>query len=151
MKKSEFKVVLAKELIKIISNTFSPTHGMDFQIKIKSNNIYFTFHRYGEDFHIYIFKNGNVQFKFKEFCHGDYICDYYQFEENDDFEKLIKVFKKDCKTLVKAFVNTPGFWHVLLDCFSLDPSILDMKMKRNDYKWLENFQLVKKECGLIYL
>ena len=56
MKKSEFKVVLAKELIKIISNTFSPTHGMDFQIKIKSNNIYFTFHRYGEDFHIYIFK-----------------------------------------------------------------------------------------------
>ena len=54
--------------------------------------------------------------------------------------KIVYGDVRKIETLVKAFVNTPGFWHVLLDCFSLDPSILDMKMKRNDDKWLENFQ-----------
>lgn len=148
MKKSEFKTSLAKELLKIIANVFSSTRSINYQMQIKSNNIYFTFHRYGEDFHIYIFKNGNVQFKFKEFCHEDFICDYYQFEEDENHEEFIKTFKKDCKMLLKEFVNVPGFWHVLLDYLSYDSSFLNMKMKRNDDQWIDNFKKITKDCGL---
>lgn len=148
MKKSEFKTIIAKELLKVMASVFSSTRAMDYRMQIKSNNIYFTFHRYGEDFHIYIYKDGNIQFKFKEFCHEDFICDYYQFNEEDNFELLIKSFKKDSKVLLKEFVDVPGFWHVLLDCLSLNPSFLDMKMKRNDDQWINNLKKIRKECGL---
>lgn len=144
MERKELKRKIVNEVLKCIQKQVVFNRSINYKMEVKAQNIYFWIHRYQTDFKVNIYADGNIQLKFNEVCHKEYTCDYYQFNEEDNLELLVRNFKKDMNILLKDFIEYPMSWHVIMDYLNQDDQFLDMKLLRNDDQWIKNYKSIRK-------
>lgn len=149
MKKLEFKNAMAEiamnATIKAILQNIGK--GATYKITMKSNNCYIALHRYDADLQILIFRNGNVALRFKEFCHGEDDIVYYEYDENDDHEALLKTAKKDLKMLISDYVSKKMDYHIFMDYLVSgwgNTDVPDIVLKRDDDAWVDWYKAIPR-------
>ncbi|MBR5636706.1 MAG: hypothetical protein IKW81_07265 [Pseudobutyrivibrio sp.] len=56
-------------------------------ITIKNNNHYIKFQAHCQGFAILVYRNGNIDFSIKEFCHGEHLEHLYEYTDDVDSQK----------------------------------------------------------------
>lgn len=142
MKKMEFRdavaeVVLTAAVKAILKNMGK---GATYKITMKNGSCYVVLHRYEEDLQILLFRNGNITLRFKEFCHGEQNIAYYEYDETDDHEALLKTAKKDLKILISDFISKKMDCHIFLDYLTDSRpghEAPPISLKRDDDAWID--------------
>ena len=144
MEKKDLKKKMVNEVFKCIQKDIIFKYHISYKVEVNSQSIYFTIHRYQQDFRINIYANGNIQLKFKEVSHKEFVCDYYQFNSEDNLDELVKNLRKDIHLLLKDFIEYPMSWHVLLDYLNGNEDFIDMKLLRDNDEWIKNYKSIRK-------
>lgn len=72
------------------------------------------------------------------------MCDYYQFNLEDNLDELVENIRKDIHHLLKDFIEYTMSWHVLLDYLNSNENFIDMKLLRENDEWIKNYKSIGK-------
>lgn len=140
MKKKDFKEAVADVVIEAIYNHRNIARSTETKITTRANALYVRFHRYGDDLYTYIYPDGNIELKFKEFINGEHICKYYIFDESDKHEDLLEVIKKDFDMLIGDFYYGMSYHELVVWG-------IEISLKRDKENWETEYKEIKKATG----
>lgn len=87
---------------------------------MKNGSRYIRFHRYGNDFNVQIYRSGDVDIEFKEFCHDDRLYRLFEYTEDKALQDtFLEQFRKDMLMVVTEFLIHAD-WHIVLDYLPLE-------------------------------
>lgn len=72
------------------------------------------------------------------------MCDYYQFNLEDNLDELVENIRKDIHHLLKDFIEYPMSWHVLLDYLNSNEDFINMKLLKDNDEWIKNYKSIGK-------
>ena len=90
------------------------------RIDLQRRNRYIRFHRYGEDFNIQIYRSGDVDIEFKEFCHEPRKYRIFAYDPDKEVQtSFLEQFRQDMRMVIVEFLERAD-WHTILDFMPMD-------------------------------
>lgn len=106
------------------------------RMNANGRNRYFNFERYGEHLRIAIYRTGDIDFRFHEFCHTEVEIRAVHYENvPENPEAALSQLQTDIEMVVDCFLNY--YWHAFMDYQWF--STLEMD-------WRERIQYFMEEC-----
>ena len=104
----------AKILQSIGEHLVFETSKCAIRMNVSGKNRYFNFERYGEHLRIAVYKSGDIDFRFTEFCHDtvDVRATHYE-NVTENHDAALEELKKDADMVIDSFLN--GYWHGFMD------------------------------------
>ena len=106
------------------------------RMNANGRNRYFNFERYGEHLRIAIYRTGDVDFRFHEFCHTEVEIRAVHYEDVPrNPEASLEQLKADIDMVIDSFLNY--YWHGFMDYQWLSDTEMD---------WRERAKYFMEEC-----